>query len=73
LALHSACSAARVRHTTPKLICRSVGKQGKYINDQKVLKEAAEKAGVKDADEVLLDANVAADQVLHCSASAGDP
>ena len=49
--------------------------QGKYINDPEVLREAAEKAEVKDADQVLSDANVARDQVsvtkqlkwLYCS------
>jgi hypothetical protein len=36
--------------------------QGKYINDPEVLRAAAEKAGVKDADQVLSDPNVARDQ-----------
>ncbi|BDA43706.1 Uncharacterized protein YwbO [Coccomyxa sp. Obi] len=37
--------------------------EGKYINDPEVLKEAAEKAGVADADQVLSDPTVARDQV----------
>ncbi len=43
--------------------------QGKYINDPEVLREAAKKAGVADAEQVLSDSNVAKDQartkILH--------
>lgn len=41
--------------------------QGKYINDPEVLKEAAEKAGVADADQVLSDPTVARDQASSSS------
>ena len=42
--------------------------QGKYINDPDVLREAAEKAGVADADQVLSDPTVARDQASSFSA-----
>ncbi|EIE19359.1 DSBA oxidoreductase [Coccomyxa subellipsoidea C-169] len=37
--------------------------EGKYINDPEVLREAAKKAGVADAEQVISDPNVAKDQV----------